>query len=100
MFVAKLLHEKRSDIITCSSLTQVHYSPFVFCVCLNRAGPCEIFCPWFEPHRRNHFTTSQQATQLSILPRSVNEYSKVTLRTNTGHTLITANLKVEVFHPV
>ena len=26
-------------------------------------------------------------------------YSEVTLRTNTGHTLITANLKVEVFHP-
>ena len=34
---------------------------------------CEVFCPWFEPHRRIHFTTSQQSTQLSILPRSVNE---------------------------
>ena len=39
--------------------------------------PCEVFC---EPHRRNHFTTSQQSIQLSILPRSVNEYSEVTLR--------------------
>ena len=28
------------------------------------------------------------------------EYSEVTLRTNTGHTLISANLKAEVFHPV
>ena len=62
--------------------------------------PCEVFYPWFEPHRRKHFTTSQQSTQLSILPRSVNEYSEVTLRANTGHTLTTANLKVEVFHPV
>ena len=59
--------------------------------------PCEVFCPRFEPHRRNHFTTSPQSTQLSILPRSVNEYSEVTLRTNTGHTLITANLKAEDF---
>ena len=62
--------------------------------------PFEVFCPWFEPHRRNHFTTSQQSTQLSILPGSVNEYSEVTQRTSTGHTLITANLKVEMFHPV
>ena len=22
--------------------------------------PCEVFCPWFKPYRRNHFTTSQQ----------------------------------------
>ena len=41
---------------------------------------CEVFCPWFEPHRRNNFTTSQQSTQLSILPRSVIEYSEVALR--------------------
>ena len=33
-------------------------------------------------------------------PRSVNEYSEVTLRMNTGHILITANLKAEVSHPV
>ena len=41
--------------------------------------------------------TSQQLTQLSILSRAVNEYSEVTLRTNTGHTLITANLKLKCF---
>ena len=37
-------------------------------------------------------TTSQQSTQLSNLPRSVNEYSEVTLRAKAPDTLITANL--------
>ena len=34
-----------------------------------------------ESRRGSHFTTSQQSTQLSILPISVNEYSEVILRT-------------------
>ena len=46
-------------------------------------------------------TTHKQTTHSTFHPtRSVNEHSEVTLRTNAGHTLITANLKAEVFHPV
>ena len=41
------------------------------------------------------FTTSQQSTQLSTLPRSVNEYSEVTLRAQALDRLITANLKLK-----
>ena len=61
---------------------------------------CEVYSRGFESPSSEPLTTSQQSTQLSILPRSVNEYSEVTLRTNFAHTLITANLKAEMFHPV
>ena len=35
---------------------------------------------WVQIPSLESLTTSQQSTQLSILPRSVNEYSEVTLR--------------------
>ena len=42
--------------------------------------PSGFYSRGFESSRPNHFITSQQSTLLSILPRSVNEYSEVTLR--------------------
>ena len=41
---------------------------------------------------------SQQSSQLSVLPSSLNEYSRSNSDgTSTGHTLITANLKLKCF---
>ena len=41
---------------------------------------CEFYSRGFESLSSEPLTTSQQSTQLSILPRLVNEYSEVTLR--------------------